>query len=116
MNDPDPREREQIRHLFAVLRTLGKEPDPIVRRDSARLAGELLDLAGAGPRGDAVLTDREIDVLALAAIGTRNGEAADRLRLSPETVKSYLRSAMTKLGVHSRHAAVAAAREIRAIP
>jgi DNA-binding NarL/FixJ family response regulator len=34
--------------------------------------------------------------------------------LSPETVRSHLQRAMRKLGVHSRDAAMDAARELRA--
>jgi DNA-binding CsgD family transcriptional regulator len=43
-------------------------------------------------------------------------EAAKRLSLKPETVKSYLRSATAKLGAHTRHEAVAKARRARLLP
>ncbi len=56
------------------------------------------------------LSPRELDVLALLAVGCGNAEVAQRLGLLPETVKSYLRNAMSKLGTHSRMETVVAAR------
>ncbi|WP_232794041.1 response regulator transcription factor [Pseudofrankia sp. EUN1h] len=56
------------------------------------------------------LTRRELDVLELVAEGLSNTEAAERLVISPETVKSYLRTIRSKLGVHNRTAAVDLAR------
>jgi DNA-binding CsgD family transcriptional regulator len=58
----------------------------------------------------------ELDVLAQVALGCTNSEAAKRLSLKPETVKSYLRSATAKLGAHTRHEAVAKARRARLLP
>ena len=55
-------------------------------------------------------------MLAQVALGCTNAEAAERLSLKPETVKSYLRSAAAKLGTHSRHEAVSKARRSRLIP
>ena len=59
-----------------------------------------------------VLSPREIDVLTQVALGLRNEEVAQRLSLSAETVKSYLRSAAVKLGTHSRYESVHAARRL----
>jgi DNA-binding CsgD family transcriptional regulator len=77
------------------------------RQLGGRLDDEAKPLPGPGHR----LTSRELDVLRLAALGASNLEIASRLRLSPETVKSYLQAAMRRLGVHNRTAAVHAARE-----
>ncbi len=55
-------------------------------------------------------------MLAEVARGLTNAEIAERLALRPETVKAYLRSAMRKLDVHSRHHAVAAARRAGLLP
>ncbi|GAA4696796.1 helix-turn-helix transcriptional regulator [Pseudonocardia yuanmonensis] len=52
------------------------------------------------------LTRRETDVLRLVAVGASNVEIADQLTLSVQTVKAYLRSAMRKLKVRNRTAAV----------
>jgi DNA-binding NarL/FixJ family response regulator len=57
-----------------------------------------------------------VDVLACVAAGATNGVAAERLGLRPETVKGYLRSAMRKLGAHTRWEAVVAARRVGLLP
>lgn len=57
------------------------------------------------------LTDREEAVLGLVAAGAANSHIAARLHISDATVKSHLVHIYTKLGVSSRTAAVARARE-----
>lgn len=57
------------------------------------------------------LAPRELAVLQQVAAGCSNAEAAQRLGLLPNTVKSYLQSAMRKLGVNNRVQALLAARE-----
>jgi len=73
-------------------------------------------LGGNTPAVSTPLTTRELDVLAQVALGCTNSEAAQRLSLKPETVKSYLRSAAAKLGTRTRHEAVSRARRSRLIP
>jgi len=41
-------------------------------------------------------------VLAAVARGLTNAEIADRLQMSPATVKTHVNRVMTKLGVHDR--------------
>lgn len=48
------------------------------------------------------LSKRETEVLDLLAEGLRNKEIADRLGLSVETVRDYLKHIYAKLGVSSR--------------
>jgi two-component system, NarL family, nitrate/nitrite response regulator NarL len=55
------------------------------------------------------LTEREREVLALAAEGVTTPEIAARLELSAATVKTHLQKAYEKLGVTDRTAAVALA-------
>jgi len=57
------------------------------------------------------LSRREVEVLGLVAEGAANSEIGRRLHISDATVKSHLVHIFTKLGVASRTAAVAAARE-----
>jgi two-component system, NarL family, response regulator LiaR len=52
------------------------------------------------------LSHREVDVIALIALGLTNEEIADRLYLSVNTVKSYIRTAYRKLHVDRRAQAV----------
>ena len=57
------------------------------------------------------LSARELEVLTLVAEGRSNTEVARHLHLSETTVKSHLAHIYPKLGVSSRTAAVAAARQ-----
>ncbi|MCZ4608271.1 helix-turn-helix domain-containing protein [Streptomyces sp. Lzd4kr] len=105
---------EQVREAHAALRALAPRiGDPALR-------AELLDACGLlteppAPNG-VQLAPRELDVLACVAAGATNAATAERLGLRAETVKGYLRSAMRKLGTHTRGEAVAAARRAGLLP
>jgi DNA-binding NarL/FixJ family response regulator len=62
------------------------------------------------------LTDRELEVLGLAASGARNREIAERLVVSEKTVKYHLGQIYAKLAVAGRGEAVARARELGLLP
>jgi DNA-binding CsgD family transcriptional regulator len=53
------------------------------------------------------LTAREREILDLVAEGRTNAEIAERLWISPETVRKHLENVYAKLGVHTRTAAAA---------
>lgn len=55
------------------------------------------------------LTEREREIMTLVASGLQSGDIAERLFLSPETVKSHVHNALGKLGAHTRAHAVAIA-------
>jgi DNA-binding NarL/FixJ family response regulator len=55
---------------------------------------------------DMALTEREVEVLRLAATGATNKAIADALYLSENTVKSHLYHIYDKLEVHGRMQAV----------
>lgn len=119
----DPRAWEQVRAAHVELRDLaGRIPDLYLRQEllgaCARLAGALGPVRERSqpPVPTAQLTPRELDVLAAVASGATNAAVATRLRLRPETVKSYLRAAMRKLGAHTRMEAVVAARGAGLLP
>lgn len=57
------------------------------------------------------LTGREQDVLALLATGMGNAAIAEKLNLSPKTVRNYLSRIFDKIGVSSRGEAIVAARQ-----
>jgi DNA-binding CsgD family transcriptional regulator len=105
---------EQMREAHAALRALAPRiTDPALR---AELLGVCGLLTPDTPRPAVRLAPRELDVLACVAAGATNAAASERLSLRPETVKSYLRSAMRKLGAHTRGEAVAAARRMGLLP
>ena len=53
------------------------------------------------------LSTREIEVMSLIANGHTNGEIATHLFLAEKTVKNHVRRIYSKLGVHTRPAAIA---------
>ena len=55
------------------------------------------------------LTERERTVLRLLCAGRSNGEIAEHIRISPNTVKHHLKAIYGKLGVHRRTEAAAMA-------
>ena len=68
------------------------------------------DGAPAADRNASGLTVRELEVLKLVAEGMTNAQIAEQLWISPGTVRRHLENIYEKLGVHTRTAAVAAAR------
>jgi len=93
--------------LDLVDEILDRVPEPGDLRDrSARLRG-LLD-APVRPASDfgQKLSDRELDVLRLAAAGLDQRQIGEQLYISYNTVKSHLKTAYRKLGVSSRAEAV----------
>jgi DNA-binding NarL/FixJ family response regulator len=52
------------------------------------------------------LTFRESEILGLVSEGLRNSQIAERLFISPQTVRWHLRSLYTKMGTHDRLRAV----------
>lgn len=97
-------------------------PGELVAAIRAAAAGESALAPAVASRLDASrrsadqrLTAREAEVLQLVAGGSTNREIGQALFLSEATVKSHLVHIFTKLGVGSRTAAVAKARELGAI-
>lgn len=87
--------------LASIIRTVHgghRYIDPILAADAIS--------AGASP-----LSAREADILSLAADGAPILEIAERAALAPGTVRNYLSSVTTKLGVENRHAAAQLARQ-----
>ena len=114
----DPARLEEVRAVHADLRLLAQElADDGLRTRVHAACNRLAALGQADSDGPAVhLTARETDVLAQIALGCSNAEAARRLAVRPETVKSYLASAMGKLDAHTRHGAVVQARRLGLLP
>ncbi|ARF65058.1 MULTISPECIES: response regulator transcription factor [Streptomyces] len=110
---------EDVREAHRELRALvPKVLDPALRDELLEVCGRLASASGArAPAArDVRLAPREVDVVACVAAGATNAAAAERLGLRPETVKGYLRSAMRKLGAHTRLEAVVAARRAGLLP
>lgn len=108
-------EWEQVRSTHSKLRMLANRVDD----DNMRKEIEVLCEQMVSPvrvKQSTRLSARELDVLSCVALGHTNVEAAEEMGIGAETVKSYLRSVMRKLGAHTRYEAVNAARRIGALP
>ena len=70
------------RRLIVEFATRAKEPHPAAELDA--------------------ITQREREVMALVADGLTNDEIAQKLYMSPATVRTHVSRAMTKLGVRDR--------------
>lgn len=77
-----------------------------------KLAGPQVGRVGKGT----ALTPRELAVLRLLSVGHQISEAARLLELGEETVRSHLKKAQAKLGVHDRTHVVAQAIRQHLIP
>jgi DNA-binding CsgD family transcriptional regulator len=82
--------------VTAELRSLGERSVPREPRATTR----------GNPAG---LTEREVEVLTLVAIGMHNTQIAARLYLSRRTIDHHVSAILRKLGANSRSEAVAAA-------
>ncbi|MGX8279083.1 MULTISPECIES: response regulator transcription factor [Streptomyces] len=118
-SDAVPWAWEDVREAHRDLRALvPRVVDPALRDELLEVCGRLASASGVkAPAARQVrLAPREVDVVACVAAGATNAAAAERLGLRPETVKGYLRSAMRKLGAHTRLEAVVAARRAGLLP
>jgi two-component system, NarL family, response regulator LiaR len=76
---------------------------------SPAAAQSLVETANQPPAPGLDLTVREREVLALMVEGMSNMQIAERLVVSPSTIKSHVSNILSKLGVDSRTEAVAVA-------
>ena len=49
-----------------------------------------------------VLTERQVEILAMVAVGSTNDEISDKLCISPHTVKTHLYKIFKKINVPNR--------------
>ena len=91
---------ELIATIDAVSRQASQEGQNVV----VSMPRGLLEQMGDEPVG--VLSERETEVLVLAARGLSNDQIAEELNLAPATVKRHLANVYQKIGVRSRSEAV----------
>lgn len=93
--------------------------DVTATRESLALIRERLAipaaLVPAAPDGPGALTRRELEILSVIATGVNTKDAAERLHVSPATIRNHVQNILGKLGAHSRLEAVAYATRNRLI-
>jgi len=72
------------------------------RIDVVETGASLPVVSDVGPGRSAGLSSREAEILALITRGLTNQEISERAHVSPNTIKSYIRSAYRKIGVERR--------------
>ena len=90
-----------VKHLLA---TFAKELDTAGRRE---LTAQYVQLYNITP-----LTQRELELLTLVSRRLTVKEMAERLIISPNTVKKHVSNIYTKLGAKNRREAIATAKEV----
>jgi DNA-binding NarL/FixJ family response regulator len=98
VKDTEP--AELVRGVQAVARGDALLSPSVTRRLIAEFAAKTRGEVPASTLGE--LTEREREVMALAAGGLSNDEIAERLVLSPLTAKTHVSRAMVKLGARDR--------------
>ncbi|MCD9197909.1 helix-turn-helix transcriptional regulator [Aeromicrobium wangtongii] len=104
-------QRDLQKALSELADILQTTTDPTLHRRLSRVYDSLATVQHPKTQArTAVLSARELQTLQLVSTGATNVMIAAELGLGPETIKSYVRSAMQKLNAGSRGAAVHAAR------
>jgi DNA-binding CsgD family transcriptional regulator len=111
---------ERLTDAYRTARRLGARPlatraardlavlgEPVERRLGRRAAGQI-ERAG--------LSERELEILRLVAVGRTNREIARALFLSPRTVDMHVRNILAKLGCRSRAEATHRADRLGLLP
>jgi DNA-binding NarL/FixJ family response regulator len=107
------RKDESIEHLLRVLRGVARGETWLPPAEAGNVLSLLLrqrDRREDGDRMLALLTPRERQVLACLTDGDSRNQIAERLNLTPNTVRTHLQNILAKLGVHSTLEAVALTR------
>lgn len=97
---------EDIREAIVTVARGGAALDPAVQRHVVAAVQEDDEPAAEAAELPDELTPREAEVLALIAEGLTNGEIADRLVVTPATVKSHINHLFAKTRVRDRAQAV----------
>jgi DNA-binding NarL/FixJ family response regulator len=92
--------------VASILAKASRSPFPEVRRTAAVLRRRRKAAPVERSSGEADLTPRERQILAMMADGAANADIARDLVLSPATVKTHVNHIFTKLGVKDRVQAV----------
>ncbi len=88
--------------LFDVLMSVERGEAAMTRETASRLLKAIAKRSVEVEKGEEALTERELDVLCLAATGASNQEIADHLSISVNTAKTHIRNILDKLQLQNR--------------
>lgn len=88
--------------LFNLLEGVVHGQAAMTREVASRLLKGIAQRSSDPERGEVPLTERELAVLRLVAVGATNQEIADRLMISINTAKTHIRSILNKLQLENR--------------
>lgn len=97
-----------LEELHAAIRTVAHGDTWMTPSHMSLLIEGLLASRSARPMDDrlSVLSARELEILECLSLGMRRDEIAERLFISPNTVRTHINHLIKKLGAHSALAAV----------
>jgi DNA-binding NarL/FixJ family response regulator len=90
------------KQLFDLMAGVVHGEAAMTREMASRLLKGVAKRSADTNRGEEALTERELRVLRLVAVGSSNQEIADQLMISVNTVKSHIRSILDKLQLENR--------------
>ena len=93
--------------LVEVVRKAARGESVLHPRVASRLVQDVRESKPAVPAAFVELTERELDVLRLIAVGESNATIAEKLILSEKTVKGYVSNILSKLHITDRTQAAA---------
>ena len=102
------RQRRPSPYVKRLLAAFARDLDPAGRRDLTAQYGQIYQITP--------LTQRELELLALLAQRLTIDEMAERLVISPNTVKKHVGNIYAKLGVNNRRQAIVKAQEAGLLP
>lgn len=88
--------------LFELIEGVTRGEAAMTRDMAARLLKSVAKRSTDPERGEEALTERELAVLRLVAVGASNQEISERLNISINTVKSHIRNILDKLQLENR--------------
>lgn len=98
--------------LIDAIKTVSRGQPSLSSDVAQKLVRQVHRASTPAPRPDEPLSDREIEVLKLVAVGLSNNEIAERLAISERTVGAHISRILDKLGLANRtQAALYAMRE-----
>ncbi len=88
--------------LFDLIGGVMRGEAALTREMASRLLKNVAKRSTDPDQGEQALTERELAVLRLVAVGATNQEIADKLNISLNTAKSHIRSILDKLQLENR--------------